>query len=398
MILDRRRLAVILCGLCSFLDLWATQSLLPMLANELKATPVAVSFTVSMPPLAIALIAPWSGVVADVLGRRRVIIAAMFALVVPTVMVGFSTTLGAIVFWRFCQGLFVPPIFAGTVAYVADEFPPHEATTATGLYTAAGVFGGFLSRALTALLAEHFGWRGAFLGLALLTSGLAVGVWLLMPADRGFTRTASLMGSAGHMLQHFRDKRLVATYSVGFCVLFTFITIFTFVAFRLAAPPFALSTAALGSLFVTYLAGVVTTPLVGRGVALLGRQKLVLIALALWALGLLLTLLPSLAATIAGLTIAAAFGFICQACSTSYVALTARQARSSAVGLYVTFYYLGGAVGGVAAGFAWVLAGWPGCVGMALTVLAIVASLVWRYWSDQLDQRPPETLSTVPET
>jgi len=384
MMLDRRRVAVILCGLCSFLDLWATQSLLPMLAEELHATPVAVSFTVSMPPLAIALVAPWTGVIADVIGRKRTIVAAMFALLVPTVMVGYSTTLGAIVFWRFCQGLFVPPIFAGTVAYVADEFPVREATAATGLYTAAGVFGGFLSRFLTALMAEHFGWRGAFLGLALLTLALAVGVLLLMPRDRGFTSATSLLGSAGQMLRHFRDKRLVATYSVGFCVLFTLITIFTFVGFRLAAPPFLLSTAALGSLFVTYLAGVVTTPLVGRGVALLGRQRLVLLALAGWAAALLLTLLPSLVATIAGLALAAAFGFLCQACSTSYVALTARQARSSAVGLYVTFYYLGGAVGGVVAGLAWVIAGWPGCVGVALIVLAIVAMLVWCFWTDEV--------------
>ena len=383
MSLDRRRIAVILCGLCSFLDLWATQSLLPMLARELNATPVAVSFTVSMPPLAIALVAPWTGVIADVFGRKRIIVAAMFGMVVPTVMVGFSTTLGAIVFWRFCQGLFVPPIFAGAVAYVADEFPPHEATAATGLYTAAGVFGGFLSRFLTALLAEHFGWRGAFLGLALLTLAIAISVLVLMPAERGFTRAASLSGSAGQMLQHFRDKRLVATYSIGFCVLFTFITIFTFVSFHLVAPPFELSTALIGSLFVTYLAGVVTTPLVGRGVALLGRRNLVLLAIAIWAAALLLTLLPSLIAIVAGLTLAAAFGFICQACSTSYVALTARQARSSAVGLYVTFYYLGGSVGGIVAGVAWVLGGWTGCVIAALTVLALVASLVWRFWTDQ---------------
>ncbi|HKT20252.1 MAG TPA: MFS transporter [Stellaceae bacterium] len=382
MMLDRRRCAVILCGLSSFLDLWATQSLLPMLAQQLDATPVAVSFTVSMPPLAVALVAPWTGVIADVFGRKRIIVAAMFALIVPTVMVGFSTTLGAIVFWRFCQGLFVPPIFAGTVAYIADEFPPDEATGATGLYTAAGVFGGFLSRFLTALLAEHLGWRGAFLGLALLTTGFAVGVALLMPKERSFASAPSLMGSAAEMLQHFRNKRLVATYSVGFCVLFTLITIFTFIAFRLAAPPFLLSTAALGSLFVTYLAGVATTPLVGRGVALLGRQRLVLIALFVWAGGVGLTLVTSLTAAIAGLAIAAAFGFICQACSTSYVALTAPRGRSSAVGLYVTFYYLGGSVGGLAAGFAWTIAGWPGCVATALAVLAIVAILVRRYWTD----------------
>jgi MFS transporter, YNFM family, putative membrane transport protein len=378
--LDRLRIAVILCGLCGFLDLWATQALLPFLADELHASALAVSFTVSMPPLAIVLVAPWTGVIADVLGRRRVIIAAMFGLVIPTVMVGYSTTLGAIVFWRFVQGLFVPPIFATTVAYIADEAPPGQSTAVTGVYTAASVFGGFLSRFLSAMLAEHFGWRDAFLGLAIITLAFAVATLLIMPKERGFRRSSSVASSMQEMLQHFRDSRLVATYCVGFCVLFTLSTIFTFVGFHLAAPPYELSTAAIGSLFITYLAGVVTTSLVGRGVASLGRRRMVMFALAGWAIGIAMTLLPSIVAVVAGLAFAAAFCFVCQAASTSYVALTAQRGRSSAVGLYVTAYYLGGSVGSPVAGLAWTLAGWTACVACALIVLGAVALVVRRYW------------------
>ncbi|HLI21242.1 MAG TPA: MFS transporter, partial [Stellaceae bacterium] len=211
---DRLRIAVILCGICGFLDLWATQALLPFLAAELHASPLAVSFTVSMPPLAIVLVAPWTGIIADVFGRKSVIVAAMFAMVVPTVMVGLSTSLGAIIFWRFVQGFFVPPIFATTVAYVADEAAPGEATSVTGVYTAASVFGGFLSRFLSALFAEDFGWRNAFLGLGAITLALAIGTLFIMPRERGFHRSSSLVSSAQEMLQHFRDSRLVATYSV----------------------------------------------------------------------------------------------------------------------------------------------------------------------------------------
>jgi predicted MFS family arabinose efflux permease len=378
--LDRLRIAVILCGLCGFLDLWATQALLPFLADELHASALAVSFTVSMPPLAIVLVAPWTGVIADVLGRRRVIIAAMFGLVIPTVMVGYSTTLGAIVFWRFVQGLFVPPIFATTVAYIADEAPAGESTAVTGIYTAASVFGGFLSRFLSALLAEHFGWRDAFLGLAAVTFVFAISTLLIMPKERGFRRSSSVLGSVQEMLQHFRDSRLVATYCVGFCVLFTLSTIFTFVGFHLAAPPYGLSTAAIGSLFLSYLAGVVTTSLVGKGVASLGRLRMVQFALLGWAVGIAMTLLPSVIAVVTGLAIAAAFCFVCQAASTSYVALTAQRGRSSAVGLYVTFYYLGGSIGGPVAGFAWTLGGWTACVACALIVLGAVAFVVRRYW------------------
>ena len=39
-----------------------------------------------------ALIAPFSGAVADVLGRKRVIVAAMVLLAIPTVMLALAPT------------------------------------------------------------------------------------------------------------------------------------------------------------------------------------------------------------------------------------------------------------------------------------------------------------------
>ena len=67
------------------------------------------------------------------------------------------------------------------------------------------------------------------------------------------------------MLRHLRNPRLVATYAVGFCVMFSLLGTFTYVNFYLAAPPFGLSTAALGLLFVVYLVGAVVTPTRGTG-------------------------------------------------------------------------------------------------------------------------------------
>jgi len=107
----------------------------------------------------------------------------------------------------------------------------------------------------------------------------------------------------------------------------------------------------------------------------------VLLLIAVWAVGLLLTLLPSLAAIIAGLAVSAGCGFVCQAVATGYVAVTARDGRSAAVGLYVTFYYGGGSVGGVLPGLVWERRGWPGTIAIVLLMLlaiALVVALAWR--------------------
>jgi predicted MFS family arabinose efflux permease len=225
------------------------------------------------------------------------------------------------------------------------------------------------------------GWQGAFLSLAAITLAAALAVAALLPRERQFRRAEGILSSARQMLGHLANPRLLATDAVGFGVLFTFIATFTYVGFRLAAPPFALSPTALGALFVTYLTGVVTTLLTGRGVARFGRRTLVLLLIGLWAAGLLLTLLPALAAIIAGLAVSAGCGFLCQAVATGYVALTARAGRSAAVGLYVTFYYVGGSVGGVLPGLVWERWEWPCTVGIVLAMLLAIAlcvALAWR--------------------
>lgn len=378
-----RRIAVALAGFTAFLNLYAPQSVLPLLSEQFGAGPRDVSLTITAPTLAIALIAPFTGAVADVLGRKRVISIAMFALVVPTVMAALAPGLSALVFWRFVQGLVLPPIFAVVVAYIGEEWPRHEAVGVTGIYTSATGFGGFFGRFITGVVADASHWRVAFLVLAVLTFGLALIVTLTLPKEHHFVRSPGLKVAFAHLARHWRNPQLVATYATGFGVLFTFVATFTYVNFLLAAPPYSLSPTFLGSIFIVYLCGSVIAPLTGAGVARFGRRRLVMLAIAVWICGLLLTLVPSLPMILVGLAISAASGFLCQAVSTGVVAVSAEHGHSSAVGLYVSCYYVGGSVGGVLPGFIWNAAHWPGCIGMVVVVLAMMALLVWRFWAER---------------
>jgi hypothetical protein len=48
---------------------------------------------------------------------------------------------------------------------------------------------------------------------------------------------------------------------------------------------------------------------------------------------------------------------------------------SSAVGLYVTFVYVGGSVGAFLPGLAWNAAGWTACVAMVVAMLIAMAAI-----------------------
>jgi YNFM family putative membrane transporter len=376
-----RHLAVGLAGYCCFINLYSPQSILPLLSREFDAGAAEVSTIITVSTLAVALTAPFTGTVADVLGRKRVIVAAMFALAVPTVMVGLATSLSALIFWRAMQGLVLPPIFAVTVAYIGDEWPRQEATTAAGIYSSGSSLGGFSGRLVTGFLADLIGWRWGFFALAGIALAGAGAVAFLLPHERKFVRSEGLLASGRQMLAHFRNGQLVATYAVGFGVLFNFICTFTYISFHLAAPPYNLSASWLGALFVVYLAGSVLTPWTGWAVGRFGRRRFMVCVIAVWIAGIALTLAPSLPLIVLGLTISAACGLICQAISTAYVTITAKAGRSSAVGLYVTSFYVGGSFGAALGGISWTLGGWPACVALVATMLVVMAAIVFFAWA-----------------
>ncbi|SRR6185437_16170393 len=387
-----RHLAVGLAGYCAFINLYSPQSILPLLSQEFHATAAEISTIITVSTLAVALTAPFTGTVADVLGRKRVIVAAMFVLVIPTLMVGLATTLSQLIFWRAMQGLVLPPIFAVAVAYIGDEWSTKEATTAAGIYSSGSSLGGFSGRLVTGLLADYIGWRAGFAALAAIAFAGAIAVAFLLPYERRFVRSDGLLASGRQMLAHFRNRQLLATYAVGFGVLFNFICTFTFISFHLAAAPYNLSASWLGAIFVVYLVGSALTPWTGWAVGRFGRRAFMVGVIALWIAGIALTLAPSLPLIIAGLALGAGCGLICQAVSTGYVTTTAKSGRSSAVGLYVTSFYTGGSFGAAAGGVAWTIGGWPACVAIVAAMLTVMAMIVAFAWSQTGKSGPPSAI------
>ena len=78
---------VVLAGFTAFLDLYATQPLLPLLMRVFQASHFAVSLTVTASTVGVAIAAPVVGRVADLIGRKRVIIGSAFVVTAALVFV-----------------------------------------------------------------------------------------------------------------------------------------------------------------------------------------------------------------------------------------------------------------------------------------------------------------------
>lgn len=376
----RRTLAIALVGFCAFLNLYTPQPLLPLFTHMFDASKAMVSLAVSATTIGVAIAAPWVGALADRVGRKWVIIPALLLLTLPTFLAATANGLPQLIVWRFLQGPLMAIIFAVSMAYISEESAATGVGKTMSVYVAGNVVGGFAGRFLAGCLVDSWGWRWVFvvLGSITLVGAIASALWL--PAARRFTPKATLRQSIAGIRIHLRNPYLLAAYAVGFNILFSIVALFTYVNFYLAASPFHLSTAALGMVFCVYLVGAGITPVAGQWIERLGYRLSLLLASLLVSAGACLTLWVDLRAIIAGLTLSAAGIFICQSISTSYVGTTASQARSSASGLYVCAYYLGGTLGAVVPALAWAWGGWNACISLILGVQILTAYTVLKFW------------------
>lgn len=374
--------ALFIAGFTTFVNLYVTQPLLPEFRQIFHASELWVSLTITAPVLAVALTAPILGLMADSVGRKRVIIAALLGLGIPTALVATSSSLFQLVVWRFLQGLFIPGIIAVAIAYVSEESPRQSVGSTMAIYVTGTVVGGFAGRFITGVGMHYWGWRVGFIALGVITFIGALATWRLLPRSTRFVRQRGGGMSLKPLFMHLRNSELLATYAVGFNVLFCLVGAFTYVNFYLADKPFYLGPAALGMIFAVYLVGAVITPIAGRILDAVGYRRALVGAAGMIAGGMLLTLIHWVPSVIAGLTLASSGVFICQSAASSNVGKAAKEARSSAAGLYVALYYLGGCAGSVFPGFFWGQAGWTGCVGIIVCVQTITAMLAYRLWKD----------------
>jgi MFS family permease len=341
--------------------------------------------TVSAATLGVALSAPVFGALTERLARKRVIVLSILGVSIPTLLAATSTSLAQLIFWRFLQGIMVPGIIAVVVTYIGEEWPPDRVALIMSFYVSGTALGGFIGRISAGILADHFNWHVSFLalGAASLVGAGIVAAWL-PHGHRRVSYATSPSHRAGFLSQVqalFRNRRLVATFAVGFNVLFSLVGVFTWITFYLSAAPFFLSITALSSLFFVYLIGLLVTPAAGYLITRVGLRAGIAGAITCSIAGVALTLVHALPAVILGLAALSSGVFIAQTASQSHLRVAAPpEARVTAAGIYFTCYYLGGTAAGVVPGAFWALGKWPACVTFIICMQLIALSIALFGW------------------
>ncbi|MEE1793590.1 MFS transporter [Streptomyces sp. BE308] len=372
----RMSFALFAAGIATFALLYSTQALLPAVSASFGATAGQASWTVSAATGALALCVLPLSALSERFGRRQMMTASLTVAVLVGLLIPFAPSLGWLIALRAVQGAALAGLPASAMAYLAEEVRPKALIAAIGLFVAGNSIGGMSGRILTGWVAQLWGWRAALFSVGLLAVACAVVFHFMIPKARHFTpgslNPKALAKTVGG---HLADPLLRRLYAIGALFMTVFGAVYTVIGYRLVEAPFSLPQGIVGSIFLVYLVGTVSSAAAGQLVARLGRRGALYLAVSTTAAGLLLSLADQLPAVLLGLVLITAGFFAGHAVASSSVSRTATTGRAQASALYQSAYYLGSSAGGTLGAVAFHAGGWAGTVALGLLAVLGVVSI-----------------------
>ena len=374
-----RSLVIGLTAFLTVVDLFATQAILPSLAQHYRVMPAAMGFAVNASTMGMAVAGLAVAFFSRRIDRRLGILLSLALLSIPTALLAIAPDLTTFTILRIAQGLCMASAFTLTLAYLGEECSAMDAGGAFAAYITGNVASNLIGRLVSAGLADYLGLAANFYFFAALNLAGAVLVYFtLHRATPMATTEPNAESPLAIWAKHLRNAPLRASFGIGFCILFAFIGTFTYVNFVLVRDPLSLGRMALGFVYFVFLPSIATTPLAGRAVQLFGTRPTLWVSLALAGAGLPLLLLPSLPAVLFGLMLVGVGTFFAQASATGFVGRAATADRGSASGIYLACYFFGGLVGSAVLGQLFDRFGWSACVAGIAVALAVAALLTVR--------------------
>ena len=360
-------------------NLYWAQPLLDLVAGDLGASTASAGWLVTTTQLGYAvgilLVVP----LGDVVDRRRLVPLTLLAAAVALALCAAAPSFGFLVAALGLLGLttvggqLLTPL-AGDLASDADR------GAVVGMVVSGILTGILVSRTLSGLVADAFGWRAIYVGAAVLDVVLAFLLWRAIPVLEGKARVRypALIASVFGVVRRERVARWTLVLAGISFALFTMF--WTSLTFLLSGPPFDYPVSVIGLFGLVGLVGAVVAQRAGRfhdrgwsvpasgvgwglvvvafGVAAFARSSAVLIVVAILLLDI----------AVQGVSILN---------QTRMFSVSAAE-RSRLNTAFVTNNFLWGALGSVLAGVLWSAGGWV-AVTLCGAALALVALVVWAF-------------------
>ncbi len=156
-----KRTVLIVAALSSFLMTFMGSSIniaLPSIGSEFQMDAVLLGWVATAYLLTTAMFLLPFGRLADIHGRKRILIYGIFIFTISSLFLSFSPSATFLIALRAVQGIGSAMIAVTGIAILTSVFPVGERGRALGISVAATYLGLSLGPVLGGLLTQHFGW------------------------------------------------------------------------------------------------------------------------------------------------------------------------------------------------------------------------------------------------
>lgn len=334
--------------LCSsifiFFVLYAPQPLLPLFSHTFNVSP-AVSgslMTATMIPLAIAPL--FYGFLFQKLNTLKILKFTMMLLAITCIIFPFIKTFELLLLCRVLQGMLLPAALTAMTSHIGQTYKNDQLQKNMTIYIGSTILGGFFGRLLAASFTELFNWQSFYYLIAI--GLLSFAVFIKANATTKNTTNNKTRPAIINGIKDLKQPGLFKIYSAVFCMFFCFTAILNYLPFILKNDFNMQSTANIGLVYIGYLLGAIAsllTPFLVK--RFLMPFKLLSIIFLIYCSALLLMMPNQFQLFFIAFSLFCGAMFIIHSIAAPLVNKISQAPASVTNGVYVSFYYSGGALG-----------------------------------------------------
>ena len=356
------------CAALALCLMYAPQPIAPIFENELgiSKAKAGLFITAIMLPLAFASII--YGYILEKVSIRKLLGVAFFLLGGSQIVFGLTQNYFWMLNIRGFQGLLLPVVLTGIMSYISQTSSKEMVASAIGKYIGITIIGGFVGRLLSGFFSDYFGWNFFIILIGILMFAVSFLIYKFT-SDVTASFTKPKLKDIALVLKIPHNFHICVMI---FCAFFAFQAVLNFLPFEIAALDGEFSGVKTAMMYVGYTFGVLISFNIKRIVNLFSSsQNTLIIGSTIFLMVLQIFYAESFWVIFWGMILFCIGNFIVHACASAFVNKMADDHKGIANGLYVSFYYAGGAFGSFLPGLVYMNKGWSWFLMVNSIVIAI---------------------------
>ena len=354
--------------------MYATLPLQPLLAKQFDISIIKASQFTAIIMLFLEISRIFYGYILEKVCAKKMLSIASFVLLITNIFLGLADSYEMFLFFRFCEALVIPAILTALMSILAN-IDKVNIKFNMSIYVASTVFGGLVGRIFSGFIATNFSYEFVFYSLS---SALLLSLFLIRKLDYEGDATI-VKPKLDDILIILKDRRFVLIYFIMFCMFFVFAGVLNVLPFRVKQISESFSEFQISLLYLGYGMGILVS---------LGSKKIIdffkneintiIVAISFFLFIAIFLTNQDIIYLFLFLFLFCIGMFTVHTVSTVLANSMKSSQKSLTSGMYLTFYYLGGATGSFIPSIIYEHYGWDIMIYTFVFILLIVFLLTYK--------------------